>query len=138
MVAEDTDTLILSVYIWNSEIADLLNRSKEIKIHEISEHSICMSTLSSNVVHNILFIHAWSGCDTTSSTYGHGKTTFLKMVEKGHSIVKICSTFNNSSHMEIDEAGHKLFCIMYGKVIICHHYLQCRNSPWISWWENFP
>ena len=94
-----------------------------------------VASLSSNVVHNILFIHAWSGCDTTSSTKGHGKTALLKLVEKGHStVMKICSTCNNSlsSDMEIAEAGHKLFCIMYGKLIIYHHYLKCRNFHRIS------
>ena len=74
-------------------------------------------------------------CDASSSTYGHWKTALLKLVEKGHpTVTKICSTFNNSqsSHMEIAEAGHKLFCIMYGNLIIYHHYLKFRNFHRIS------
>ena len=31
---------------------------------------------------HILFIHAWSGCDTTSATYGQGKTFYLKSLTK--------------------------------------------------------
>ena len=31
---------------------------------------------------NLPFMHAWSGCDTTSATYGHGKATLLKKMKE--------------------------------------------------------
>ena len=30
------------------------------------------------VTSNLLFIHAWCGCDTTSATLGHGKVNLIK------------------------------------------------------------
>ena len=138
VVAEDTDILILLIYFWNSEMADVYLRTEEKKYQPVKLVKIrsVVEYLSSDVVHNILFIHAWSCCDTTSATYGHEKTALLKLVKKGHStVMKICSTFNNlqSSQMEIAEAGHILFCMRYGKFIICHHDLTCRNFHQISW-----
>ena len=138
VVAGDTDILILLIYFWNSEMADVYLRTEEKKYQPVKLVKIrsVVEYLSSDVVHNILFIHAWSCCDTTSATYGHEKTALLKLVKKGHStVMKIFSTFNNlqSSQMEIAEAGHILFCMRYGKFIICHHDLTCRNFHQISW-----
>ena len=51
--------------------------------------------LSRNAMKNLLFIHAWGGCDTTSATFSHGKTAILKFVEKGHlPVLDICSVFD--------------------------------------------
>ena len=81
MVAEDTDILILLVYFWNSETPDVYLRTEANKYQPMKLVNIqsVVASLISNVVHNILFIHAWSSCDTTSSTYGHGKTAFLTL-----------------------------------------------------------
>ncbi len=36
---------------------------------------------------HILFIHAWSGCDTTSAPFGHqGKATLLKKTKESQEI----------------------------------------------------
>ena len=34
------------------------------------------------VVSHILFVHAQSGCDTTSATFGQGKTDLLKQLKE--------------------------------------------------------
>ena len=34
------------------------------------------------MLHHILFIHTWRGCDTTSATYGHGKMHLMKLFKK--------------------------------------------------------
>ena len=41
------------------------------------------------VIPHILFIHAWSGCDTTSATYGHGKTILLKKMKESEELRQI-------------------------------------------------
>ena len=89
VVAGDTDILILLIYFWNSEMADVYLRTEEKKYQPVKLVKIrsVVEYLSSDVVHNILFIHAWSCCDTTSATYGHEKTALLKLVKKGHSTV---------------------------------------------------
>ena len=55
-----------------------------------------ISDLSSNIgqviTANILFLHAWSGCDTTSATYGHGKTSLLKKIKNSEELQQISSS----------------------------------------------
>ena len=33
------------------------------------------------VISHLLFIHAWTGCDTTSATFGHGKANLLMKIQ---------------------------------------------------------
>ena len=75
--------------------------------------------LSPTVKDNLLFIHAWGGCDTTSATFGHGKSKILKLVGMKcpqQDVMAACSIFNaeDSSQEEIIESGTNLFKIMYG------------------------
>lgn len=119
VVADDTDILILLLYYWNSEMSDIFMRSearrtKSLKITNIGK---VVQKLSSVVIRNLLFIHAWEGCDTTSATFNHGKTAILKLVEKEHEgVMHICTTFDNmhATTEEIGAAGIQLFKIMYG------------------------
>ena len=68
------------------------------------------------VATHIPFIHAWSGCDTTSATFGHGKTNLLKKLKRCPEIREIGDTFycQRSSQEEIIKAGNRLFVLMYG------------------------
>ncbi|GBM70884.1 hypothetical protein AVEN_28453-1 [Araneus ventricosus] len=44
----------------------------------------------------ILFIHAFSGCDTTSALFGHGKTKFCTLLEKNRHLEEKIHVFFNS------------------------------------------
>ena len=71
------------------------------------------------IIRNLLFIHAWGGCDTTSATFGQGKNKILGFVEKDTvETRKICSVFDkaNASQEEIGAAGIELFGLLYGKI----------------------
>ena len=63
-----------------------------------------------------MFVHAWSGCDTTSSTFGHGKLTIIKYLKEKEEVRNISKIFCdlNASHLEITEAGIRLFLLLYG------------------------
>ena len=68
------------------------------------------------VTSNLLFLHAWTGCDTTSATFGHGKTALLKKLKQSAELQDLASVMNDveaDSEM-IGEAGCKLFILMYG------------------------
>ena len=56
---------------------------------------------------NILFANTWSRCNTTSSTYGHRKSTILKYLKENQKVQEISQIFSYSSasHLEILEAG---------------------------------
>ena len=102
-----THILILMVYFWNSEMADafLQSESRKYQPMKLLNTQFIVEGLNSNVVRNILFIHAWNGCDTTSVAHNHGKTALLKLVEKDHKkVLKICSIFEKTGASQTDIA----------------------------------
>ena len=83
-------------------------------------------------VSNLLFVHAWSGCDTTSATFGQGKTTLLKKIKASKEIQTVCSAMcnPNASQEEIGQAGLRLFVILYdGKQ---HDYYYAKFMEMVS------
>ena len=60
---------------------------------------------------NLLAIHAWGGCDTTSGTYAHGKTKIMKLLEKSDR--QVIGQFD-ATQSEVIKSGHDLFVAMYG------------------------
>lgn len=65
---------------------------------------------------HLLFIHAWSGCDTTSATFGMGKTILVKKIQSSEEVQQISVLIGNH-HMteeEIGKAGTRLFVILFG------------------------
>ena len=75
-----------------------------------------MSKAGNLIVSHLLLVHAWSGCDTTSATFGHGKTTLLKKLKASEVIQEISSVLCNPNALqeEIGQAGLRLFVILYG------------------------
>ena len=68
------------------------------------------------ITDNILFLHAWSGCDTTSATFGHGKTTLLKKIKESGELQQISSLMYDpdATAEQIGKAGNRLSIILYG------------------------
>ena len=77
VIADDTDVAILLLYHWNAKLFDILLTS------EISKKSwsvkACCGELAPALKTVLLLLHAFSGCDTTSSIFGYGKTKVLKL-----------------------------------------------------------
>ena len=61
----------------------------------------------SRIVTTNIFFHAWSGCDTTSATFCHGKTALLKKIEENDEIREISSIMCNpdATSEEVSKAG---------------------------------
>ena len=59
---------------------------------------------------HLLFLHAWSGCDTTSATFGHGKTSLLKRIKESKEMQQISSLMSEHSATaeQIGKAGTRL------------------------------
>ena len=84
VVAEDTDALIMLVYHWRNCMEDIFIR-KESRLStpgEIISMKEATSSIPVVIQMHILLIHAWSGCDTTSATFGHGNMYRMKMVNR--------------------------------------------------------
>ncbi|KYM93404.1 hypothetical protein ALC62_15994 [Cyphomyrmex costatus] len=64
----------------------------------------------------ILFLHAFTGCDTTSAFFNHGKNTFIKKFENNKTLHIMADIFykKNSSNEDIFDAGEQCTLILYG------------------------
>lgn len=65
---------------------------------------------------HILFIHAWSGCDTTSSPYNFGKKSILKIIPENNNVEALAREFVKcgASSETVGELGTKFFGLLYG------------------------
>ena len=118
VIADDTDILVLLIHHYQPNMADIhfvseLRNKKETKVYSINN---LVKAVGYCVAKHIPFIHAWSGCDTTSATFGHGKTNLLKKLKRCPEVREIGDTFycQRSSQEEIMKAGNRLFVLMYG------------------------
>ena len=118
VVADDMDVLILLIYHWKDNMADICFHSELKKKRFIFMEHLCdlVNKVGKTITSYLLFVHAWSGCDTTSATFGHGKTSLLKKIKESEELQQI-SVFMSDPHMtaeQIDKAGIRAFVIMFG------------------------
>ena len=73
----------------------------------------------SDICYILPFIHAFTGCDTTSRIYGIGKGVVLKKALNDSNFKNQAKVFmNTSSHSTIEEAGENAFkCVYNGNQI---------------------
>ena len=104
---------------------------------------MCHQRLTQSIKNNILVIHAWSACDTTSSTFGHSKTKLMKDLEKDHSIQEIAGNFCSADTQDkVGELGIDLFTLLFGEA--CKERtlttIRFRTRQWLrsqtSWNHN--
>ncbi len=119
VVADDTDVLVLLMYHWKENMANIRFQSEPKKSQGktlLSWNIRDLVTKAGQVVLHLLFVHAWSGCDTTSATLGHGKTNLLKKIKESEELKQI-SVLMSDPYMtaeQIGKAGIRVFVIMCG------------------------
>ncbi|GBL72647.1 hypothetical protein AVEN_127899-1 [Araneus ventricosus] len=64
----------------------------------------------------IVFIHAFSRCDTTSALFGHGKSKFCSLLEKNRHLEEKIQVFFNSEATidQVAKAGETFLIHLYG------------------------
>ena len=69
--SKDTDLLILLMYFWNSKMTEIFmtSETKKNKKKKLANVWKIVADLSLLVMKNLLNIHEWSGCDTTSGIF---------------------------------------------------------------------
>ena len=84
LIGEDTDLLILLLHHMDSRKKTLYfhsdKKSKEQRVYNINTLKEC---LGQRLCSQLLFIHAFAGCDTTSRVFGMGNKTFFQKAAKG-------------------------------------------------------
>ena len=77
IVADDTDITVMLVHHWQSNMSDVyFFQERWNKTWSIKD----ASSKSENIKQHLLFVHAWSGCDTVSSVFGKGKTKLAENI----------------------------------------------------------
>ena len=120
VIADDTDILVLLLFHWNPDMADIHLRSEREKaqniplklndIREASKHS------EQTVFPHILAIHAWDDCDTTPAVFGQGKCRILKLAQTSQEVRQWCAVFaqEDATRDAVGEAGERIFISRYG------------------------
>lgn len=74
------------------------------------------SAVEKSVANHMLFLHAMSGCDSTSALFNQGKVKFLKTLSKNPDLESYITKFTDpSAHPEeITVAGEKFLIVFYG------------------------
>ncbi|GBM56581.1 hypothetical protein AVEN_133066-1 [Araneus ventricosus] len=90
VISEDIDLFVILIGIFTFRHVYFLKPGK-LKIAEkiFSPHT----ALEKTIADNILFIHAMSGCDTTSALFNYGKMKFVHTLKNNHDLLKVIEIF---------------------------------------------
>ena len=129
IVGEDVDLLIILTALagYNSNIYMLKpgRGNTESKLYTPSSTNFGLT-----IKNNILFLHAFSGGDTTSAFFRQGKLKFVKLLEKNELLQDLVSIFREpfADPEKIAEAGKSLIVELYGTngcKSLCDARYQC-------------
>ena len=117
LAADDTDVGVMLLYHYQNQISDiyfLQERGKKCwSIKEDLKEVTCKE--------HLLFIHAWSGCDTTSSIFRKVKVTFMKMAQKSENVQSVSEVMCDycATKEEISVASMKIFveCMVVQRIV---------------------
>ena len=118
VVGDDTDLLVLLLYHAEVDAHELFLKPEPKKIAQQTKSwhiSQTKESLGPYICDNILFIHAFLGCDVTSRPYGLGKGLAVKGITNAK-FRKQADIFNSTEATkdELVKAGEKAFVHLYG------------------------
>ena len=115
LVGDDPVLLVLLIHLadGNKYTVYLRPEPKKVGALRCIGVSSIRNKLGENICGNILFIHAFLGCDTTSSLFGIGKAAGLKLVKEKETFREHAEVFRsvNSSKDQVIAAGEKAMTI---------------------------
>jgi hypothetical protein len=116
IITQDTDILVLLTALAPAEQEYLLVKPKLGRTPQKVFSSNYLQQQHHDVKSYILFVHAFSGCDTTSAVYGKGKKQILKLIENERELSNWVKIFYklDATHNEIKIAGESIFLSLYG------------------------
>ena len=95
-----------------------------------------------DIKNDLLFLPAWTGCDSTSAIFGKGKVTIVKLLRKSKVLQHISEVFMNddsSPDIIIGKASELSFkttsktYILSFSTRLYHLYLYIRICVYLSW-----
>ena len=91
LIGEDTDLLVLLLYHAPTNDCKHLYFRSDKGTPNVYNITVLKRLLCDDVCSDLLFIHAFSGCDTTSRIFGVGKKSVVQKVIAGDSVLHECS-----------------------------------------------
>lgn len=116
IVSEDTDVLTILAARTPPNMEVFLLKPPSPKVPDVVYSSESLSSRSTCIRSNILLLHAFTGCDTTSAFYYYGKKIFCNDFEKSddlHGHAEVFKQKNVSIDCLID-SGLRLALALYG------------------------
>ena len=111
IIADDTGIIVLLVYHAQSSHQFYM----ETKQHIIDIHA-AQQALGVDICRSLLFVHAMTGCETTSAMFGVGKTKALKVLQASEELSARVLVFGDLTTPKyvLFEVGEKFLSAMYG------------------------
>ena len=120
LVGEDTDLLILLLHYSRTDKEVIYFRSdanKQLKERKVYNINLLKETLGTDLCNELLFVHAYSGCDSTSRIFGIGKESAFQKLVKSDPVMKSCASAiipQNKSQEDISYLGKNLMVDIFG------------------------
>ncbi|KAI5741876.1 hypothetical protein M8J77_000714 [Diaphorina citri] len=113
LVSEDVDLLVILIGTRSPSNVYFLKPGRG-KVVPVLYHP--QTTIETSLAEHILFIHAISGCDSTSALFNQGKVKALRTVVKNPDLLPYIRRFLDpaSTTREITEAGERFLIVLYG------------------------
>ena len=111
VVVNDTDIAIMLLYHWNVLMSDIIFNSKKSQT-AWSMKSACFNFENRE---HLLFVHAWSGCDTVSAIFGKVKVSFLEFLDQSDELKDLSTSIIDvwADEYDIGPLSEDVFRIMY-------------------------
>ena len=119
LIGEDTDLLCLLLFHSSNDCMDLYFRSDKDKGNpNVYNIKVFKQALGDYLCSDLLFIHAFTGCDTTSRIFGVGKQFIFQKFAHNHPILRNCSEIfctPNVDQITVEATGCKaMVCLFNG------------------------
>lgn len=114
VVGEDIDLLVILTGLCQRENVFFLKPGKGNV--PPTTYSPVHALQNKTIKEHIMFLHAMSGCDTTSAPYNQGKLKFVKTLTKNPHLADVVSVFKNpeATPESIAAAGERFLVNVYG------------------------
>ena len=116
LVGEDTDLLILLNVLSDPEkYIKMLRPGRKCHPDKVYSSAALRSALG-GMVDSLLFVHAATGCDTTSAVYRKGKRVPFRKLQAQPALCTAVQVFNDpqASKNAVAAAGEAFLCVVYG------------------------
>ena len=113
VVADDTDIAVILVHHWEDAMQDIyFLQERWSKAWSVKDAGV----INVAIKEHLLFLHSWSGCDSTSAVFGKGKPKVTQLLAKSKTWQNLSETVSSpwSDQSDVGDASVQAFVLFYG------------------------